>query len=87
MKPELIIEGIECEKCSGTIEKKIISNSTVGKVFNSLHKKIVFVHRQKSSSQLDFLTSLSDTPYLLGRVIESIDCHCCKEIRYNFQLG
>lgn len=87
MKTGLIIEGIECEKCSDTIEKKIISKSTVEKVFNSLHKKIVFVHRQKSSSQLDFLTSLSDTPYLLGRVIESVDCHCCKEIRYNFQLG
>ena len=27
MKTGLIIEGIECEKCSDTIEKKIISKS------------------------------------------------------------
>lgn len=87
MKTGLIIEGIECEKCSYIIEKKLVSKPTVEKVFNGLHKKIVLVHRQKTSSQLDFLTSLSNTPYLLGRVIESIDCHCCKEIRYNFQLG
>lgn len=86
METELTIEGISCENCSETIENKMLSNPRVETVFNSLNKSMLFVHKKNNSSQNEFLISLSDTPYLLGQVIELNNCHCCKEVQFEFSL-
>lgn len=86
MKPGLIIEGIACKDCSETVEKELSAYPLVETIFNGLSQKLFFVHRRKDSSRQDFMTALSDTPYLLRHIMESRDCRCCKEIQFAFPL-
>ena len=87
MKTDLIIEGIGCVKCSDVIEEKVMAKSTVEKIFSGLHKKMIFVHRNRNSSTKKFLSSLAELPHVLREIVEAANCQCCKEIQFDFPVG
>lgn len=81
---DLTVKGMSCVECLHEITKQLKKFSVIEKSTINIDKKEAVFQGYTSVPQVQFLQTLSDTPYFLRKASEAINCQCCPEFYFSF---